>query len=199
MRQVMKTHSLPMVSSSGIDYLMEDQVNALTKSFQDWYDASGTDAKRMSRGKYCLTYLTLRYTGARLREVQLIDDQNPQAEIPKETRKEHSCPIVRYSRDCQLPDGLPRPEGKAVYGRPGQFQTGVLRAGKGCGHPQKSCTSTYPQAHSSDRASERGRSDNCGAEYSGAFCSHHHSSLSQNLGSGGKDDTQRQRIYLEVW
>ena len=76
MRQVMKTHSLPMVSSSGIDYLMEDQVNALTKSFQDWYDASGTDAKRMSRGKYWLTYLTLRYTGARLREVQLIDDAN---------------------------------------------------------------------------------------------------------------------------
>ncbi|MDI9526092.1 MAG: site-specific integrase [Pseudomonadota bacterium] len=65
-----------MVSSSGIDYLMEDQVNAMTRSFQDWYDASVTDAKRRSRGKYWLTFLTLRYTGARLREVQLIDDAN---------------------------------------------------------------------------------------------------------------------------
>ena len=51
MRRIIKAHSLPTVSSSGIDYLMEDQVNALKKSFQDWYDTSGTDAKRRSRGK----------------------------------------------------------------------------------------------------------------------------------------------------
>ena len=74
MREILKAHSQPMVSSSGIDYLMEHQVNALTKSFQDWYDASATNAKRRSRGKYWLTFLALRYTGARLREVQLIDD-----------------------------------------------------------------------------------------------------------------------------
>ena len=74
MREVMKSGSLPIISSSGIDYLMEDQVNALTMSFQDWFDSSGTEAKRRSRGKYWLTFLALRYTGARLREVQLIDD-----------------------------------------------------------------------------------------------------------------------------
>jgi len=74
MNGIIKAHSLPMVTGSGIDYLMEDQVNALTKSFQDWYDASGRDAQRRSRGKYWLTFLALRYTGARLGEVQLIDD-----------------------------------------------------------------------------------------------------------------------------
>lgn len=70
----MNVRSLPMVIGSGIDYLMEDQVNALTRTFRDWYDASRTDAKRRSRGRFWITYLTIRYTGARLGEVQLIND-----------------------------------------------------------------------------------------------------------------------------
>lgn len=74
MKGIITTHSLPMVMGSGIDYLMEDQINALTKSFEDWYYGDKRDAKRRSRGKYWLTFLTLRYTGARLKEVQLIDD-----------------------------------------------------------------------------------------------------------------------------
>lgn len=74
MKDIVRTHSLPMISHSGIDYLMMEQMNALTRSFQDWYDTSESDAKRRSRGKYWLTFLTLKYTGARLGEVQLIDD-----------------------------------------------------------------------------------------------------------------------------
>lgn len=74
MKELIRTHSLPMLSGSGIDYLMMEQVNALTRSFQDWYDTSGSEAKRRSRGKYWLTFLTLKYTGARLGEVRLIND-----------------------------------------------------------------------------------------------------------------------------
>jgi len=54
-------------------YLTEAQVNALTKAFQDWYDGS-TEGRRRQRGRYWLTYLVLRFTGARIGEVLLLND-----------------------------------------------------------------------------------------------------------------------------
>ena len=73
---IIKPHALPMVVGSSINYLMEDQANALTAAFENWYESGRTHAQRRSRGKYWLTYLALRFTGARLGEVQLVDDQN---------------------------------------------------------------------------------------------------------------------------
>ena len=72
---IIKAHALPMVVGSSINYLMEDQANALTAAFENWYESGRTHAQRRSRGKYWLTYLALRFTGARLGEVQLVDDQ----------------------------------------------------------------------------------------------------------------------------
>ena len=90
MKGIIKAHSLPMVTGSGIDYLMEDQVNALTKSFQDWYDASERDAQRRSRGKYWLTFLALRYTGARV----IVDVKCPlNVEIKSPLKKARRCTL----------------------------------------------------------------------------------------------------------
>ena len=55
-----------------IEYLSEDQLNALTQAFMDYYDKSVK--YRKAKGKYWLVYLFLRFTGARLNEVLSIND-----------------------------------------------------------------------------------------------------------------------------
>ncbi|HDL89661.1 MAG TPA: site-specific integrase [Thermodesulforhabdus norvegica] len=57
-----------------IKYLTEQQVNALTAAWQNWYDSTKTPGRRMYRGRYWLTYLVLRFTGARISEVLQIKD-----------------------------------------------------------------------------------------------------------------------------
>lgn len=57
-----------------IKYLTEEEVNRLTKAFQDWYDGTRTSGRRRQRGRYWLTFLVLRFTGARIGEVTRIDD-----------------------------------------------------------------------------------------------------------------------------
>jgi molybdate transport system regulatory protein len=58
-----------------IKYLMPGELDALTRSFQDWFDASRDAGKQRSiRGRYWLVYLMLRFTGARLGEVVRLDD-----------------------------------------------------------------------------------------------------------------------------
>jgi integrase len=93
-RAIITTATLPAVSRPGINYLAEQQVNALTSAFQEWYDTSPTSTKRRIRGRYWLTFLALRYTGARLREVQLINDATDidfrTAEIKMKTLKQKS-------------------------------------------------------------------------------------------------------------
>jgi len=80
-RIVMKTinavqyNSFPLTKTAAIQYLTEDQVNSLTSAFQEWYDSSPTKAKRRSRGRYWLTFLVLRFTGARLGEALSLDDK----------------------------------------------------------------------------------------------------------------------------
>lgn len=72
---VVRYNSFPLTRTAAIHYLTEDQVNSLTGAFQEWYDSSPTTGKRKSRGRYWLTFLVLRFTGARLGEVLSIDDK----------------------------------------------------------------------------------------------------------------------------
>ncbi len=58
-----------------IKYLMPGELDALTKAFQNWFDASRDKGKQRSiRGRYWLVYLMLRFTGARLGEVVSLND-----------------------------------------------------------------------------------------------------------------------------
>ena len=51
------------------------QLAALTESFRAWYLASPRPADRRARGRLWLTYLVIRFTGAKLGEVLAIDDR----------------------------------------------------------------------------------------------------------------------------
>jgi len=61
-------------SAGPVTHLSEEQLNALTKEFESWYDESPNRHIKKVRGRYWLTFLTLRFTGARLQEVLLLDD-----------------------------------------------------------------------------------------------------------------------------
>jgi molybdate transport system regulatory protein len=58
-----------------IKYLSTKEVDAMTYTFQNWFDQSPpTGNKRKILGRYWLVYLVLRFTGARLGEVVDIND-----------------------------------------------------------------------------------------------------------------------------
>jgi len=57
--------------ASRIKYFEEYELNNLIKEFQDYYDNA---KKRKNAGKYWITFLFLRFTGARISEVLNIDD-----------------------------------------------------------------------------------------------------------------------------
>jgi molybdate transport system regulatory protein len=70
-------HSFPVSVQVGqnIEYLNENQLNALTGKFQDFYDkAPGFRIARI-RGRYFLVFLFLRFTAGRVSEIAGIDDQ----------------------------------------------------------------------------------------------------------------------------
>ncbi|MBN2569983.1 MAG: site-specific integrase [Deltaproteobacteria bacterium] len=75
MKGLIARSTFPITNTVPILYLTESQVNFLTSVFQEWYDTSPTKGKRKSRGRYWLTFLVLRYTGARVGEVLSIDDR----------------------------------------------------------------------------------------------------------------------------
>jgi molybdate transport system regulatory protein len=58
-------------SASKIKYFNNEELNSLVREFQNYYDNS---PRRRSAGKYWLTFLFLRFTGARVSEVLSIDD-----------------------------------------------------------------------------------------------------------------------------
>ena len=61
--------------TESIAYLMSDQVNNLTRSFQEWYDSPLIKpTTRRIRGRYWLAFLLLRFSGARLGEVLAVND-----------------------------------------------------------------------------------------------------------------------------
>ena len=97
-----KTSFLTSLSSIGtIQYLSEEELNELTAVWQSYYYDAGKKAKRLNRGKYFLTYLFLRFTGARLSEVLSINDEtdvdwkNGEVKIKTyKTRKKNAARIV---------------------------------------------------------------------------------------------------------
>ena len=100
----------PLVKSNPIEleYLLPEQVNALTQVFQDWYDTKTKKAQRVNRGRYWLTFLVLRYTGARIGEVLLIDDSIDidfrNAEIRLITLKRHNKRKKNATRIVPVPE-----------------------------------------------------------------------------------------------
>ncbi len=58
-----------------VSYLSETQINALTAAFQNWHDAAPNETQWKLRGRHFLTYLVLRFTGARLGEVIGTEDK----------------------------------------------------------------------------------------------------------------------------
>ena len=86
--------SISIFEGRAPNFLSDEQLNALTKSFQDWYDdKSLADYKRFFRGRYWLVFLLLRYTGARLSEVlqlKLSDIDFRNAEVKLITLKKHN-------------------------------------------------------------------------------------------------------------
>ncbi len=85
---------LTVFDGTAPNFLTDDQINALTKAFQDWYDdKSINNYRRFFRGRYWLVFLLLRYTGARLSEVlnlNLNDIDFRNAEIKLITLKRHN-------------------------------------------------------------------------------------------------------------
>lgn len=65
------------ISKTGlkIKYLMPHEIDALTTAFKIWFNSANRKGKqRSTRGRYWLTYLMLRFTGARIGEVVKIND-----------------------------------------------------------------------------------------------------------------------------
>ncbi|CAD7774218.1 Tyrosine recombinase XerC [Candidatus Methanoperedenaceae archaeon GB50] len=99
--------TLPLVGTKPIQYLTEIQTNALVQAFQQWYDKSPTKTKGRIRGRYWLTFLVLRFTGARIGEVLGIDDRTDidfrNAEIKLVTLKRHNSRRRNSTRIIPVP------------------------------------------------------------------------------------------------
>ena len=99
--------TLPLVGTNPIQYLTEVQTNTLVQVFQEWYDKSLTKPKRRIRGRYWLTFLVLRFTGARIGEVLSIDDRTDidfrNAEIKLVTLKRHNSRRRNSTRIIPVP------------------------------------------------------------------------------------------------
>jgi len=100
----------PIATTQPIQYLSEAQLNALTNTFQTWFDdPTISDTKRRIRGRYWLVFLTLRFTGARISEVininyEDIDFRN--AEIKVITLKRHNPKKKGQYRIIPVPSNL---------------------------------------------------------------------------------------------
>lgn len=61
-------------SGSNIEYLDDDQIERLTAAFKNWFESAPSGYTRRVRGRYWVTFLTLRFTGARIGEVLSLND-----------------------------------------------------------------------------------------------------------------------------
>lgn len=66
---------VPRNGGASVQYLSETQLNALTDAFQIWHDLAPSEKQWRLRGRHWLTYLVLRFTGARLGEVVGCEDK----------------------------------------------------------------------------------------------------------------------------
>ena len=89
-----KPYNTLAISKQPIQYLTETQLNKLVYTFQLWYDNTPSFNKRRIRGRYWLTFLVLRFTGARIGEVLRLNDKIDidfrNAEIRLITLKRHN-------------------------------------------------------------------------------------------------------------
>lgn len=67
-------NNLVLVKGNNIQYLTDDELNRFIEAWMTWYDSKDKYVRRKDRGRYWLTFLTLRYTGARHGEVAKIND-----------------------------------------------------------------------------------------------------------------------------
>ena len=93
MLQLVKKQGWMTTQAQSINFLNEEQANAVTREFQEYYDEEKHDSLRKRHGRHWLIFLVLRYTGARLSEVlnlhyDDIDFRN--AEIKLITLKRHN-------------------------------------------------------------------------------------------------------------
>ncbi|ACI20399.1 tyrosine-type recombinase/integrase [Thermodesulfovibrio yellowstonii] len=83
-----------------IFYLSEEELNRFTQAWLNYYDSKQKKARRKARGQYFLTFLALRFTGARHGEVLLlrddrdIDFRNSEITIPTLKQKRPTARVV---------------------------------------------------------------------------------------------------------
>jgi len=99
-----------LVPFQGVKYLSPQELDALTNSFQRWLDEAKGPNRRKARLRYWITFLTLRYTGARLGEVLQIDDSVDvdfrEAEIRIVNLKRHNPKRKGEKRQVPVPAEL---------------------------------------------------------------------------------------------
>ena len=61
-------------SMSPVDHLNRQQLYRLTEAFKMWHEAASSSYIRRVRGRYWLSFLFLRFSGARIGEILRIDD-----------------------------------------------------------------------------------------------------------------------------
>ncbi|MGV8074111.1 MAG: tyrosine-type recombinase/integrase [Syntrophobacteraceae bacterium] len=61
-------------SGSIVAHLDNAQIEQLTEAFRAWFDSAPSAFIRRVRGRYYITFLLLRFTGARISEILSIDD-----------------------------------------------------------------------------------------------------------------------------
>ncbi len=59
---------------SSVGHLDNDQIDQLTDAFKAWYESAPSAFTKKVRGRYWITFLLLRFTGARIGEILKVDD-----------------------------------------------------------------------------------------------------------------------------
>lgn len=87
---------------AGIKHLAPTQLAALTQSFRDWYMESPRPADRRARGRIWLTFLIIRYAGAKLGEAVAIDEGRD-LDLGRGVLTLRAAKGDRSTREVQLP------------------------------------------------------------------------------------------------
>jgi molybdate transport system regulatory protein len=61
-------------SDTSVEHLDSEQIRRLTDAFRTWFESAPSLYIRRVRGRYWVTFLTLRFTGARIGEVLSLND-----------------------------------------------------------------------------------------------------------------------------
>jgi molybdate transport system regulatory protein len=87
-----------------IKYLESEQLEKVTESFRVWYNQATRPDIRRARGRVWLVYLLLRYTGARLGEVLVLDEEKDFDLARAVVRLPEDDPHREAYREVQLPE-----------------------------------------------------------------------------------------------